>query len=121
MQRVLTRLFFSTRTSKYQKLLTTIFLVLMLSLIMCHLFGEMIAFTVCSRSWKWSAPYERESVSMYYQDGGSHYYVLRSHHQQLPSAGGGAMHKQTDKNAILKIMFISDPHIMCTDNRYVSV
>lgn len=87
---------------------------------MCCLLGETGAFTLSSRSWRWPTPNEGPRISQdddvihdtkYYQDGDSHQYILRSHQKQSTKELS-----RTGKSPVMKIMFISDPHIMCTHN-----
>ncbi len=114
MHRLLSRLYFSS--SKCQKVLTSTVLILLSCLIFWCLIGEVFVFMLSSGGWRWPTPLYLDKVQSpdmtttipqirtYYQDGSTHHYALSSY-------------KRLSANGYFKIMFISDPHIMCTHNK----
>ena len=122
MHRLLSRLYFSS--SKGQKLLTSTTLILLSCFIFWCLVGEVFVFMLSSGGWKWPTPLHLEKVQSqdttttmpqirtYYQDGSTHHYALGSYKRLSAKE-----RKQVSHNGYLKIMFISDPHIMCTHNK----
>ncbi len=122
----------SASTHKVQKIRIICFIVLS-SLLICSLLGEIGAFTLSSRSWKWPTPvpvsyWAKKDTShygilqntLYYHNEDSHQYMLRAP-ESAPGETKNYRHDKISKNdgSELRIMLISDPHIMCTHNKYV--
>lgn len=125
MRRLFSRYYFFT--SRCQKILIAAALCLFSSLLVWCFIGEVLVFKTYSIGWKWPTPRPdrpedaSKTVTIqprsYHQDKDTHHYVPGSY-KALSARDRRRVRRRKSQTAdhYLKIMFISDPHIMCTNN-----
>jgi len=122
------RCFWST---KPQKTLTLTGLAFLGTLLLWTLTSEVLAYKITSLSWGWPKPYPDSQAldnsylsRKYLVIDGIHQFVLGSHE---PGVVGGTSssyryrNRDSKVNHHLRLLILSDPHIMCTHNKYVSL
>ena len=118
-------------SNSFQKLLTTIAVFILITLLLWYFASEVLAFKFSSIVWRWPRPWpdKREevepvnsevpptpSVRRYHHYSGTHHYVVGKY-QSLGMGRKRHRKKDVQVNHLLRILVLSDPHIMCTFNK----